>query len=38
MMVTGCLVIVSGFELFAKKVPCAVQMIGPPRPRRADAT
>ena len=33
-----CLVIVSGFELFAKKVPCAVQMMGPPRPSRAEAT
>ena len=37
-MVIRYLVIVSGFELFAKKVPCAVQMIGPPNPRRAEAT
>ena len=37
-IVIKCLVIVSGFELFAKKVPCAVQMMGPPRPSRAEAT
>ena len=35
---TDCLVIVSGFELFARKVPWAVQMIGPPNPSRAEAT
>lgn len=31
------LVMVDGVELLARKVPWAVQMMGPPRPRRAEA-